>query len=656
MENTSRSVRAARFGPFEVDFRAGELHKQGRRIRLQNQPLQILAMLVEHPGEAVTREELRQKLWPSDTFVDFDHGLNNAINRLWEVLGDSAENPRFIETLPRRGYRFIAVIEDAPSDLPADSVVGQPPSSSPTTIPEGSLTGSLWTRLLKPALLTMAASSLLVLVLVGWNLAGRRGLLAEKAEAPNIGSIAVLPLENLTGDPAQDYLVDGMTDALTTQLAQVGGLRVTSRTSAMQYKKEKKPLPQIARELGVDAVVEGSVQRSGGRLSISTQLIEAKTDRHLWARIYEPGSDKLSGWETDTARDIMRELRLQLTSQEQARLTQAQRVRPEAYDYYLRAQPYYGIQTKEENSTAIELLEKAVALDPNFAAAYAVLGTAYQVRSFEIEPQQRQWEERASAAIQKALELDPNLAEGYVARGKLLWSPSNHFPHEQAIQAYRRAAALSPNLAEAHHQLANVYNHIGLLDQAAEEIEKAVALDPLNTGARFRVGINLLYRGNYEQSLLAIRDSQRFNPPLWAFQTSYALFQLGRREEAKERVEQFLAEDTQDSGGLLVSMQALLAAAAGDRVHAEERIRVALTKEQGYAHFHHTAYAIASAYSLMKQPEIALRYLQKSAEEGFPCYPLFARDANLANLRQHPRFIEFLAKQKKQWEYFNARL
>lgn len=654
MENAPKSVRTARFGAFEVDFRAGELLKHGRRIRLQNQPLQILAMLLEHPGEVVTREELRQKLWPSDTFVDFDHGLNNAINRLREVLGDSAENPRFIETLPRRGYRFSAEVENVPPDLAADSPVGQPPSASPAAIPEPPPAPYLWTRLLKPAALGVAAVLVVGLLLGGLYVSWWRESAADTAAPASIRSIAVLPLENLTGDSSKDYMADGMTDALTTQLAQVPGIRVTSRTSATQYKKQKKPLPQIARELGVDAVVEGTLQLSGERLSISTQLIDARTDQHVWARIYERELRELPSWHIDAARDIASELRLPLSPHDQERLARDQWAQPEAYDYYLRAQSHFGIQTKGQNDAAIELLQKAVALDPNFAAAYAALGTAYEVRSFEIEPEQKQWEEKSFAAIQKALQLEPNLADGYVARGHLWWSLSNHFPHEQAIQDFRRALGLNPNLAEAHHQIANVYNHIGLLDKAKEEIEKAVALDPLNTGARFRAGINLLYRGDYEQSLLTIRDSQRFNPPLWAFQTSYALFQLGRREEVKERVEQFLGKYSEDPGGLLVSMQALLAAAAGDRTRAEERIRVALTKEQGYNHFHHTAYAIASAYALMKQPELAIRYLQKLAEEGFPCYPLFERDPNLDNLRQNPRFIEFMAKQKKQWEHFKT--
>jgi TolB-like protein/DNA-binding winged helix-turn-helix (wHTH) protein len=651
MENAL--VGTKRFGPFTLDSSTGELLKRGHRIRLQNQPFQILAMLLERPGDVVTRDALRQKLWPSDTFVDFDHGLNNAINRLREVLGDSAEKPRYIETLPRRGYRFIAPIENSETHLPADSASAAvvPPSFTPA-VPDR-LRELPRTRFLKPALLAVAG-----LIVLGFLLAGRsypswRISQSTSVVPKTIDSIAVLPLDNLTGDSEQDYLSDGMTDALTTQLAQVPALRVISRTSAMRYKKQKESLPQIARELGVDAIVEGTLQRSGEHLMISMQLIDGKTDQHIWARNYERDAHELVNWQMDAAEDIASQLRRVLSPRDRGRSATKQQIQSDAYDYYLRANTYSGIHAKEENNAAIDLLQKAVDLDPGFAAAFAQLGIAYQIRSVVLEPQAKQWEEKSFAAIQKALQLDPNLAEGYVARGRVLWSLSNHFPAERAALDFRRALTLNPNLADAHHQLANLYNHIGLLEKAAKEIEKAVALDPLNIGARFRVGVNLLYRGKFEQSLSAIADSQRFDPPLWAFQTSFALFQLGRREEAKNRVKEFLGKD---SGGMLVSVQALLAAADGDRQRAEERIRAALTQEKGYQHFHHTTYVVASAYALMNQTDKALQYLQKTADDGFPCYPLFENDHNLTSLRQSPRFIEFLAKQKKQWEYFNANL
>lgn len=638
MPTSSATAPPARFGPFEVDFRAGELLRNGRRIRLQDQPLQVLAMLLERPGNVVTRDEFRQRLWPRETFVDFDHGLNNAINRLRDALNDSADAPRFIETLPKRGYRFISEVESRTDQ--AGSATAQ---------------GALrpWWRSRWAALGTAA---LVLSLLLGFALNAWNGRHSNGGDAMRIAAIAVLPLENVTGDPTQDYLAEGMTDALTTELARVSALRVISHMAAMRYKAGKTPLPEIARELKVDAVVTGTVRRTGEQVQISAELIEAATNRQRWAKTYDRDVVALSALQIELARDLARQMDVQLTPQERARLLRSQSVSPEAFDYYLRAQSHVGFLKRDDNEAAIRLLEKAVTFDPNFAAAYAALGSAYQRRASGFEPQNREWEEKAFAAVQKALQLDPNLAEAYVASGLLLSSPTNHWAFERSVQQYRHALELNPNLAEAHHHLANVYNHVCLLDKAAEEAQKAVALDPFHTGARFRVGINLLYQGRYEESLAAIRDAQRFYPSLWAFQTSFALFQLGRREEAKQRVAEFLRKDPEDRGGLLASLQALLAVAEHNPRKAEQWIRQALAKEQGYWHFHHTAYIIASAYARMNKPELALKYLQQAADDGFPCYTLFEKDANLDNLRSHPPFKNFMTQQKKQWEYFQAKL
>ncbi len=560
MPTPSASAPPARFGPFEVDFRAGELLKNGRRIRLQDQPLQVLAMLLERPGNVVTRDEFRQKLWPNDTFVNFDHGLNNAINRLRDALNDSAETPRFIETLPKRGYRFISQVE---SEAIPDPLAAREKSPGPSGNDQaGSVTavGALlpWWRNRWAALGTAA---LVLSLLFGFAVNVWKGRYSSSAHATRIEAIAVLPLENMTGDPTQEYLVDGVTDALTTELAQVSALHVISRTSAMRYKTDKTPLPEIARELKVDAVIAGTVQRAGKQVRITAELIEAATDQHRWARSYDRDVSALSALQIEIARDLARQMDVQLIPQERARLSRSQSVSPEAFDQYLRAQSHVGLLKRDDNEAAIRLLEKAVTLDPNFAAAHAALGSAYQRRAFSFEPQNREWEEKAFAAVQKALQLDPNLAEAYVARGLLLSSSTNHWAYERSVQQYRHALELNPSLAEAHHQLANLYNHVCLLDKAAEEVQKAVALDPFHTGARFRAGINLLYQGRYEESLAALRDAQRFYPSLWAFQTSFALFQLGRREEAKERVAEFLQKDPDDRGGLLASMQALLSKA-----------------------------------------------------------------------------------------------
>lgn len=659
MSNTSRSVRKARFGPYEVDFRAGELVKNGRKIRLQDQPFQILVMLLEQPGGAVTREELRQRLWPTDTFVDFDHGLNNAINKLRDALNDSADAPRFIETLPRRGYRFIAEVnghgstESRATGL-ADSikageaarVVGLEATAKPSPAPSFSWAGKFW-----PAAAGVSVMAALIL-----GLYFGRGRALRTNAAAKIHSLAVLPLDNLSGDPSQEYFADGITDALTTELAQIRGVRVISRTSAMHYKGTKKALPEIAKELGVDAVVEGSASRTSGAIHVNAQLIYVAGDSHIWAHSYEGAASGLAAMENEIANEIARKIGATTSLESSNRPSRAVSVNPEGYDLYLRSEPYYGLQSREDNDQAIRLLEKSVEIDPQFAAALAALATAYRTRAFSVDINDPKWIEKANAAVGRALVLDPNLAEGYVSRGYLLWSRANGWSVERAISDYRHALELNPNLAEAHHQLANVYNHVGILDKADEEIRKAVALDPLNTGIRFRVGINLLYQGEYNESLVELRDSEKFLPPFWAFQTSFALQHLGRRREAQKTVETFLKANPLDAGGSLTAMQALLVAEASDAPLAERKIQEAIAKGKGYQHFHHVAYAVASAYALLDRHEQALQYLRLVADDGFPCYPLFEHDSNLDHLRNDAGFLSFLAEQKKQWEYFREHL
>ena len=291
-----------RFGVFELDLRAGELRKHGLRVRLQEQPFRVLAMLLEHSGEVVTREELQKKLWPADTFVDFDHGLNKAINKIRDALGDSAESPRFVETVARRGYRFLAEVKVSDAALvrnPELATQGDPA----TKVQE------------RPDLLGQRAALTRLPPSVGWKISAFVLLLLTASfvtwkvhswnrPSPAIRSLAVLPFESLSSDASQDYFADGMTDELISDLGQISALRVISRTSVMVYKRARKPLPQIARELNVEAVVEGTVLRSGDHVRITAQLIDASADKHLWSRSYEGELRDTLALQSEVARAI----------------------------------------------------------------------------------------------------------------------------------------------------------------------------------------------------------------------------------------------------------------------------------------------------------------------------------------------------------------
>ena len=471
----------------------------------------------------------------------------------------------------------------------------------------------------------------------------------------SIQSLAVLPLENLSGDTSQDYFVDGMTEALITDLARVGALRVISLPSVMQYKGARKPLPETGRELNVDVVLTGSVVRSGERVRIAVQLNDAATGQNLWADSYERDLGDVLALQREVTRNIVGEIRIKLTPQEQGQFGSVRPVNPEAYDHYLRGRFYLNRQTRDGNEDAIMALERAVVTDPTFAVAYAELAQAYVWKLFLFAPGEGQWAEKAFVAAEKALSLDPNLAVAYLSRGRILWTPANHFPHEKAIREYRRALTLNPNLDEARNQLALVYSHIGAFDEALQESHKAIMTNPHNNLAQFRIGETLNFQRKHEQALSVLRAiPQEVNPELVGHHIAWALFNLGKREEASAVLEQLLRDYPQDRGGLFTSGQAVLAASAGQERMAEDKIKSAIERGKGFGHFHHTAYNIASAYALMNKPEQAIKWLEVAAEDGFPCYPLFASDANLDTIRQNPKFQSFLSAQKQEWEYYKS--
>ena len=325
-------------------------------------------------------------------------------------------------------------------------------------------------------------------------------------------------------------------------------------------------------------------------------------------------------------------------------------VNPEAFDAYLRGQFYLHSQTREDNEAAIRALEHAVALDNTFAPAYAELSQAYVWKVFLFTPEDKQLSESAFVAAEKALSLDPNLAVAYLARGRLLWTPANHFPHEKAIKEFHRALKLNPNLDEARNQLALVYCHIGAFDDALEESRKAIEINPHNTLAQLRTGQTLNFQGKYEEALTVLRAIPRdANPALVGHQIAWSLFNLGKHEEASAVIEGLLKDEPQDNGGLFTSIRAVLAASKGSKRLAQERIRLAVEKGKGFGHFHHTAYHIACAYAILNMPAEAIKWLEVAADDGFPCYPLFEADHNLDNLRSSKEFTALMVKLREQW-------
>jgi TolB-like protein/DNA-binding winged helix-turn-helix (wHTH) protein len=412
-ESTARA-RIVRFGTFEADLSARELRKSGVRIKLHGQPFEVLALLLARPGEAVPREELQQRLWPTDTFVDFDHGVNTAINRLREALGDSAENPRFIETVPRRGYRFIAPVESQVSAPSGSSVIPAGTSSSGTTLPATQVVSRAHGRRAK---VFASAAVIAVALLVGLSLSKVRERLLGLHNPPRIQSLAVLPLVNLSSDSDQDYFADGMTEALTTDLGKISALRVISRTSAMQYKSTKKPLREIARELNVDALVEGTVARSGSHLRITANLVQASPEKHLWAESFESEVGDALAVQGEIAQAVARQIQVRLTQKEQNLLAAARTVNPEAQDLYLRGLYIFSTgETAESSEKAIRFFQQAIQKDPNYAAAYTGLARVY-AEWIPGKSGPRDLMPKAKEFALKALSLDNTLADAHSMLG-----------------------------------------------------------------------------------------------------------------------------------------------------------------------------------------------------------------------------------------------
>jgi TolB-like protein len=576
MQEPAQSRRAVKFGVFEADLAARELRKNGLKIRLQDQPFQVLALLLENRGYVVTREELRQKLWPADTFVDFDNGLNTCINKIREALCDSAEKPKFIETLPRRGYRFIALLSAAANTVP------------------------------------------------------RR-----------IESLAVLPLENLSNDPEQEYFADGMTEALITSLVKISALRVVSRTSAMLYKGARKPLAEIARELEVETVVEGTVQRSGDRVRISAQLIQAATDTHMWAESYERDLRDVLALQAEVARAIAREIQVKLTPQEQLRLAQSQQVDPKVYELYLKGRYYWKMRTEESMKKGAQYFQQAIELDPHYAPAYAGLSdTASRLGFWGYVPAEEGCG-RGKTSASQALALDDSLAEVHAA---LAFSVL-HYDYHSALaeRETRLAVELDPRSPYAAQVYALHLVATGRIDEGIFQAMRSTQLDPFSPIILWSASALLYHSRQFDRAIAQARKCLELAPtypaPWWTI--GLALTQKRTHDTGIQELEK--ATEASGENQLLLGALGYCYAAAGQKGDAK-RVLERFRELSGQRYV--SAYWPAVIHGTLGESEEAFRLLEEAYREHSAWMLYVKVAAYFDSMRSDPRFDQLTRRMK----------
>ena len=627
---------------FDADLRTGQLSKNGKRVRLQEQPFRLLAILLEQPGELVTREELRGRLWPQTT-VDFDHGLNKAISKIRDALGDSAESPRFIETVARRGYRFLADV----------AVVGEPPQiiateivrkEQPTVVADDlaapgvlrlTRTGTLQVRL--PRALTWGLASFalaLVLATAGsWLVHPWR-----HAEAA-VRSLAVLPLANFSNDPSQDYFADGMTEELIAQLGQIHALRVISRTSAMTYKNVRKPLAEIARELNVDAVVEGSVMKSGDEIRITAQLIEVPADRHIWAQSYAGDVRDTLTLQSRVASAIAGQIRAVLNPQEQTALTKPRVVDREAYEAYLKGRYFWNERTRDGLTKAIASFNRAIELDPAFAEAYSGLADAYALSGdWEygvLSPQEAFT--HAKAAATKALALDDRLGEAHTSLAFAL--DLYGWDWEAAGKEFARAIELNPSYATTHHWYAWHLMMLGRNSEGILELRRARSLDPLSLIIGADLADALCIDHRYDESIMESKKTLELEPNF-----AIAHYELGQAFEQKHMHGDAIVEFQRaiELSGHNEAFDSNLAHVYAVLGRKTEAMKIAEDLEAHHDRNPSVDAHVALIYVGLGDPEQAMIWLNKAYEARFN--PSILLRPAWDPLRSDPRFTALLAR------------
>lgn len=622
------AARLLRFGDFELDVRTAELRKRGVKLRLQGQPLQVLAALLNRAGDVVTREELRAQIWAPDTFVDFEHSLHNAIARVREVLNDSAETPRYIETLPRRGYRFIAPVDAVGTQSESRPVQSEQPHEVPA--------GTQPTKSRK-----FLTAAILAPLLIGFAIWLARVSSRATTATSRLNSIAVLPLANLSGDPSEEFFADGMTDQLITDLAKVRSLRVISRTSVMPYKGTKKGLPEIARDLNVDAIVEGSVVRSGQRVRVTAQLLQARADRHLWAESYDRDLGDALKLQGEVADAIAQQVRAQLTPQEQAQLRRSYAVNPAAYDAYLKGHLYFTTEWIKPDSLrkAQHLFEEAIQKDPNFALAYSGLGRTVIFLAYDGALQKQPAYLAAKQELAKALTLDDSVGETYEALGELNWRFD--WDWDAAERAFNRAIVLAPSFSCARLDRTLFLAFRGRRPEALAELARVQQLDYSFNSAFTESATYYLLR-DYPRLVEASKRALLLDGDYWPLH-----FYLGAGYEGTGNLQEAISEYQKGSEmshgdpGTAVAL-AHAYSAADRKAQADQILRDLERKSKGTST---SPYTMAAIYAGLGENDKAFEFLEKAySEKSFEMSWLLKSDLLLDNLHPDPRFQSLLRR------------
>jgi TolB-like protein/DNA-binding winged helix-turn-helix (wHTH) protein/Tfp pilus assembly protein PilF len=647
--------RILHFGVFEVDLKACELRKHGLRLKLSEQPFQVLSVLLETPGEIVTREDLRKRLWLGDTFVDFDHGLNNAVMRLREVLGDSSENPRFVETIPRRGYRFIAPVAG-----PIFAASAAPTTESETsgylraqaeTAPAAERTDPvspsepgniiILRRFPRARLPIGVAAVLLAAAFLGLALFRFGRSETPKPRVAKNKSLIVLPLENLSGDKDQEYFADGMTDDLIANLAKIHSLRVISRSTTMAYKGTRKPLSQIASELNVDAVVEGTVLRVGDRVRITAELVQVSTDRHLWADTYESQLGDVLALQNRVSSAIVNEIRINLTPQDEERLASNPAVAPEAYENYLKGRYYWNKRSDENLTKAIGYFEQATHQDRGYALAFAGLSDCYAIISAEIFGTMPAAEAapKAKAAAIRALEIDPTLSEAETSLATVKFNYD--WDWSAASAGFAKSIQDNPNYATVYQRYSLYLMAMGHSQESFEQINKARELDPLSISINFSLGWRLYMARQYDRAIQQLRNTLEMDPsyelPHLVLGLSYA--QKGNFDLALPELRK--AVELSHGTPLMTSALASAYARSGDKENAEKLLANLLSEsKKKYV----SPYYFTLVYVGLGQPDQAMDRLESALADRSNGLVFLKVEPALDDLRSNPRFIALQQK------------